>query len=87
MTTSGTSTTLYEIVAITGENAATLNIPYDGDDVTGSSYSILGQEKYNLPLQTSKPAILWHEAYNYPYVMTYIPHRGFLETNLDIYFS
>lgn len=82
-TTSGTSTTLYEITAITGENAATLNIPYDGDDVTGASFTILGQEKYNLPIQTSKPAILWHEANNYPFVMSYVPNRAFLETQRD----
>lgn len=82
-TSSGVSTTLYEITAITGENSATINIPFDGSTVSGTGYTILGQEKYNLPIQTSKPAILWHEAFNYPFVMSYIPHRGFLETGHD----
>jgi len=82
-TTSGTSSQLYEIAAITGENAATMTTYFDGSTAAGVSFSILGQEKYNLPIQTSKPAIVWHEANNYPFVMNYIPSRSFLEKEID----
>jgi hypothetical protein len=82
-TSGGASNILYEIVAITGENAATLNIPFDGTTTAGVSFSILGQEKYNLAIQTSKPAVVWHEANGYPYVMSYSPNRTFLESETD----
>lgn len=82
-TTGGSSNKLFEIATITAENTATLNLPYDGDTTAGVSFTILGKEKYNLAIQTSKPAILWHEAFNYPYVMQYAPNRAFLETGND----
>jgi hypothetical protein len=77
------SSTLFRITAITDENTATINLGYDQDTETGMTFTIYGQEEYNLPIQTSKPVLLWHEANGYPQAMSYIPERQFIEMNID----
>lgn len=80
----GNSATLFTLATVTGENTATLNLAYDGNaNVSGGTFKIYGQETYNLPIQTSRSAVLYHEAYNYPYVMGYVSDREFLETGMS----
>ena len=79
------SSTLFDITAITGENAATINLNYDGSEaLSGGTFTILGQGMYNLPIQTSRPAILWHEAFDYVYPIEYVTDRAFMDSNIDL---
>jgi hypothetical protein len=75
--------TLYEIDSITGENAATIKLPFAESTVSGGTFTIMGQEFYNLPIQTSQPAILWTETDGYPEVLSYVTDRDWLETEID----
>lgn len=77
------SSKLFTIDEIASDTSLTTIEAYDQDTDTGMSYKVLGQELYTLPIQTSRPAILWHEAYNYPYVLQYMTEREFLEQSLD----
>lgn len=84
----GATPTLFIINEVTSETTAVLNLPYNGNtDITAGNYKIMGQEVYNLPIQTSRTAVLYHEAYNYPYVMGYVSDREFLETGIDFNMS
>ena len=75
---------LYTISAIASDTSLTTLEPYDSTTDTDMSYKILGQEIYTLPIQTSRPAVLWHEAYDYPYMLSYMTEREFLGNNLDL---
>ena len=80
----GNSATLFQIDQITSATTAILNLPYDGNaNMVDAGYKIMGQEVYNLPIQTARTAVLYHEAYNYPYVMGYVTDREFLETGMS----
>jgi len=67
----------YTIKTITGETTLTLNKVYDGDDTTEGTYSILGQEEYNLPVQAGHKMFLWHDEYGYPFMLQYLPEMDF----------
>ena len=67
----------YRIDEITGETAITLDQEYDGTTTTTGTYEILGQEEYNLPIQSRHRMFMWHEAYNYPYKMQYVTDQTF----------
>lgn len=47
---------------------------------TTGTYSILGQEEYNLPIQSGHRMFLWHEAWGYPYKMHYITDQDFFDS-------
>jgi len=80
----GNSATLFTIAAVTSATTATLNLAYDGNaSIVDGTYKIYGQENYNLPIQCSRSAVLYHEAYNYPYVMGYVTDREFLESGMS----
>lgn len=80
----GSSATLFTIAEVKSATTATLNLAYDGTaNVVNGTYKIYGQEMYNLPIQTARSAVLYHEAYNYPYVMGYVTDREFLETGMS----
>lgn len=73
--------TIFEIATITGENTATLDRVYDGTTaVSGAGFTIFGQEVYNLPIQTGRLGMLWHEGWGYPFAMEYITKRAFMES-------
>lgn len=63
---------------ITSETAGTIDRLYSGDDTTTGTYSILGQEEYNLPIQSGHRMIMWHEEYGYPYQMQFMTDQDFL---------
>ena len=60
VTLSGSSKT-YTVLEVTSETEITLDLVYDGDTTTEGTYSILAQEEYNLPIQSSHRLFLWHE--------------------------
>lgn len=83
----GGSTKRYTIVTITSETAFTVDINYDGTSSSTQSYSILPKEEYTLPVQATKIAALWHEAFGYPYVMQYIPNIEFLQSSTTMFYT
>ena len=78
------SSTLHTIETITGENAATIDLVFDGTAaLSGSTFTIFGQEVYNLPVQTGRVGMIWHEGFSYPYSMNYVTERKFIESGTD----
>ena len=70
--------TRFKIVTITGETTLTIDQDYGGTTISGTgTYSILGQEEYNLPIQTTHKVFLWHEAFGNPLMLTYITDQDF----------
>ena len=56
---------------------------------TTGTYSILGQEEYNLPIQAGHSMFMWHEQWGSPYQMEFITDqdfydRGFFNTTEEI---
>lgn len=70
--TIGGSNQRYTVLTITGENAFTTDYTYDGTSASGLTYVLYGQEYYNLPIQTNKEAILWHDKFGFPYKLRYV---------------
>ncbi len=68
---------------ITGETAITLDQVYDGTTTTTGTYSILGQEEYNLPIQSSHRMFLWHEEYGYPFTMRFTLDQDFYSSGVN----
>lgn len=73
----GGSSLSYFIETVTGETTLTLDTKYDGDTSTTQTYKIFGQEQYNLPIQASKFAVVWHQDFGYPFAMNYIQDPDF----------
>lgn len=79
----GTSSKTYVIASITGETSGTITEVYDGTSSTSTSYEILPQESYNLPIQSSHRMFLWHNDYGYPYQMEYVTDQDFRSSGTD----
>ena len=78
------SSKTFTIETITSETEATIDIAYDGTTISGTgTYSILGQEEYSLPTQTTSRIFLWHEGFGYPYRMRYLSDQEFYNTGVD----
>jgi hypothetical protein len=65
------------ISQITGETTLVLDQVYDGVDATLQSYEILPQDNYALPPQVSHRMFMWHEAYGYPFKLSYVTDQEF----------
>ena len=77
------STTDYTIATITGETTLTVDIEYNGTTINGTgTYSILAQEEYNLPVQVNSRCFLWHEAYGYPKMVSYVTDQTFYASGI-----
>lgn len=74
---------LFTIDEIASDTSLTTVEAYDVTGAATLNYKILGQELYTLPIQTGRPAILWHEEFGYPMAMDYITDRQFFENELD----
>lgn len=81
--TSSGSRKLYTIDEIASDTSLTTVESYDSSTASSLNYTILGQELYTLPIQTGRPAILWHEEFGYPFPMAYVTDREFFDSNLD----
>lgn len=73
----------YTILTITSENAFTTDYAYDGTTASGLTYTVYGQEEYNLPIQTNREAIIWHEKFGFPYKMRYVTENEFYSSCID----
>ena len=75
---------LYTVTSITGENAFTTDLSYDGTTGSSKTYTLFGQEEYNLPIQTGRVAFLWHENFGYPFTLFYLPDQAFYDTGVSL---
>lgn len=68
----------FTIKTITGETTLTIDKNYSGTTISGTgTYSILGQEEYNLPIGAGNRMFLWHEEYGYPYQLNFMTEQSF----------
>jgi hypothetical protein len=72
------SGTYYYIKTIPSETTFTIDRTYTLATNTTSTYEILPQEEYVLPIQAGHRMFMWHEGFGYPFRMNYI-------TDLDFY--
>ena len=72
------SGTYYRINTIPSESTFTIDRTYTNASTTTSTYEILPQEEYVLPIQAGHRMFLWHEGFGYPFRMNYI-------TDIDFY--
>lgn len=79
----GGSSKNFTIETITGETTFTVNVAYDGTTSTTQSYKILGQEEYNLPLQSGQVGFVWHEDFNEPFRLEYTSYINFRDLALS----
>lgn len=76
------SSKYFKIATITGETTLTLSENYDGTTSSTRTYSILGQEEYNLPIQIGHSAFFWHRAYGAPRKLNYVPTQDFYDAGV-----
>jgi hypothetical protein len=70
--------TEFVIKTITGETTLTIDQNYGGTTISGTgTYSILGQEEYNLPVQSNHRLFLWHEGFGSPQMLRYMTDQDF----------
>lgn len=70
----------YTVKQINSETGITLDRVYDGATTATGTYSILGQEQYNSPIQSSWRGFMWHEEYGSPFLLKFLPDRDFFVT-------
>lgn len=80
----GGSTKSYIIRTITSETTFTVDKVYDGTTSSAQSYTILGAEEYNIPLQFDHRAFVWHEAYGFPFQMYFVTDQDFYQSGAYI---
>ena len=80
----GTSSWYYIIRAINSNTNGVIDLEYRGTSATRTTYEIMPQGEYNLPLQVDHRAFLWHEDYGSPYRMWYVPDQTFFDTGVDL---
>ena len=70
----------YTITGINSNTDLVIDPAFRGVSVTNTTYEILPQEEYVLPIQVDHRSFLWHEDYGYPYLMYFIPDQLFFKT-------
>lgn len=83
----GGSSQRYTILAINSDTSITVDYAFDGTTASGLSYTIYGQEFYNLPIQTNKEAIIYHEKFGFPYAMRYVTSHEFYASSVNTLIS
>lgn len=82
-TGSGDSGTVFDVSSVDSESQITLNKNYDGDTSSGTTYQILGKERYSLPVYMNQMAFVWHEAFGYSYILDRIDERDVFFQGFD----
>ena len=71
----------HTIRQVNAETSLRIEESYGGTASTiAGTYSILGQEEYNLPIQAGHRLFMWHEEWGFPYKMEYITDQSFFES-------
>lgn len=74
----------YTIRAINSNTNFAIDLPFRGTTATRTTYEVMPQEEYNLPVQVDHRAFLWHEDFGYPYLMNYIPDQTFFGRGVEV---
>lgn len=77
----GTDDGYYDIREIHAYSSSSIDRKYEGTSSTGTTYEILPQMEYTIPMQAGHRMFLWHEDYGYPYKMKYIPDQEFFDSS------
>lgn len=85
--TIGGSSQRYTITAIGSDTSITVDYAYDGTTASALTYTIYGQEFYNLPIQTNKEAFIYHEKFGFPYVLRYLSSHEFYSSSVNTLIS
>ena len=72
----------YQIRAINTSGSFSIDLPFRGASAVNTTYEILPQVEYSLPMQIDHRAFLWHEDFGYPYRMFYVPDQTFYDTRV-----
>ena len=80
----GADSHYYMITAINSNTNFVINLPFRGATTTRTTYEILPQEEYSLPMQVDHRSFLWHEDFGYPYRMYPVPDITFYDTGVDL---
>lgn len=83
----GGSSLRYTITAISSATSLTVDYAFDGTTASSLTYTIYGQEVYNLPIQTNKEALLYHEKFGFPFVLRYLTDREFYASAVNTLIS
>jgi len=71
---------VHTVKEINAETSLRIETGYSATATTTTgTYSILGQEEYNLPIQSGHRMFLWHEEWGTPYKMEYITDQDFYD--------
>jgi hypothetical protein len=74
----GSSSQRYVITEVNSDTAFKTNLSYDQTSAALLTYTMYGQEEYNMPAQLGRVGGIWHERLGFPYLMEYT-------TDLDFY--
>ena len=80
---SAASRKLFRIATIASDTVLTTEQAYDVTGAASLGYNILGREDYTLPPQTGRVALIWHEAFGYPYAMRFVTDSEFYDSSTD----
>ena len=72
----------YQVRSINSNTNFTIDLPFKGTTTTRTTYEIMPQDEYTLPVQVDHRAFLWHEDFGYPYRMYYVPDQTFYDTRI-----
>lgn len=85
--TLGGSNQRYTIISVNSDTSITVDYLYDGTTASALTYVIYGQEFYNLPIQTNKEAIIYHEKFGFPFALRYLTSREFYASSVNTIIS
>ena len=72
--------TIHTIRQVNAETSVRIETGYSATAITTTGdYSILGQEEYNLPVQSGHRMFMWHEEWGFPFKMQFITDQDFFE--------
>lgn len=80
----GSSTQRYIITEINSDTAFKTNLNFDGTSASNLSYTMYGQEEYNMPEQLGRVGCIWHERLGFPYEMEYVTDLEFYSASSPI---
>ena len=80
----GSSTQRYVVTEINSDTTFKTNLSYDGTGASGLSYTLYGQEEYNMPEQLGRVGLIWHEKLGFPYQMEFTTDLEFYSASSPI---
>ena len=80
----GADSTYYIIRVINSNTNFVIDTTFSAATATRTTYEILPQEEYSLPIQVDHRAFIWHEDFGYPCKMFHVPDQTFFDTQVSL---